>query len=159
MGGEIIMNKRIVAGLIVLFFIGSVSFAQSSSTSIGFIDVQKVFKEYKETNKAQKELTKEEEAFKKLFEESQKKLKEAEDKGKSKEELEKMRTDLEEKLAPKRNSLLKLNEELTIKLQKEIVKAVQKVTQKVGIDTVFDKQVIIIGGMDLTDLVVSELNK
>lgn len=133
-------------------------FAENAS-SIGYIEVQKVFKEYKETQKAQKELAKQEEDFKKDFDESQKKLKEAEEKGKSDAELEKMKKDLEEKLTPKRTSLLKLNEQLTVKLQQDIVKAVTKVSDKVGLSVVVDKQVIIVGGMDITDLVISELNK
>ena len=153
------MSKKIIAAFVVSLFMASLVYAQAASSSVGFIDVQKVFKEYKETSKAQKELSKGEESFKKKFEESQKKLKEAEEKGKSKEELEKMRTELEEKLSPERNSLMKLNEQLTVKLQKDIVQSVKKVAQKVGIETVFDKQVVIVGGMDLTDLVVSELNK
>ena len=152
------MCKKLAASIIVLSFMASFAFAVASS-SIGYIDVQKVFKDYKETSKAQKELSKQEESFKKDFDESQKKLKDAEDKGKSREELEKMKKELEEKLSPKRNELLKLNEQMTMKLQKEIISAVSKVAQKVGIDVVVDKQVIIVGGMDLTDLVVTELNK
>lgn len=152
------MIKKLTAGLILSFFLASLSFAASSS-SIGYIDVQKVFKEYKATSAAQKELGGKEESFKKAFEESQKKLKDAEDKGKSKEELEKLKADLEKKLAPQRTELLKLNEALTVRLQGEIVKAVQKVSQKVGIDIVVDKQVIIIGGMDISDMVITELNK
>ncbi|MBI5701522.1 OmpH family outer membrane protein [Candidatus Saganbacteria bacterium] len=154
------MLRKLFAIMLVSCFMASLSIAQAAQTSnIGLIDVQKVFKEYKETSKAQKQLSKDEESFKKDFEESQKKLKEAEEKSKSKEDLEKLRKELEEKLSPKRNLLLKLNEELTIRLQKEIVKSVQKVADKVGIDVVVDKQVVIIGGMDLTDLVITELNK
>jgi Skp family chaperone for outer membrane proteins len=33
------------------------------------------------------------------------------------------------------------------------------VAKKVGIDLVLDKQVVITGGMDLTELVINELNK
>ena len=153
------MLKKLAALTVVSCFMASLACAQAPTSSIGFIDVQKVFKDFKETSKAQKELAKQEESFKKSFEDSQKKLKEAEEKGKSAADLEKMRKELEEKLAPQRNNLLRLNEELTIKLQKDIVKAVQSVAQKVGIDIVVDKQVIIIGGMDLIDLVISELNK
>ena len=151
------MFKKFFVTVLFILFAASLVFAETSS--IGYVDVQKVFKEYKETSKAQKELAKEEESFKKEFEDSQKKLKEAEDKGKSKEDLEKMRGELEKKLEPKRESLLKLNEALTSKLQKDIIKAVQKGAQKDGIETVVDKQVIIIGGTDITDLVVGELNK
>lgn len=151
------MKKIIVLGLLAAFLAGvSPSFAASN---IGFIDVQTVFKEFKATVKAQDELSKLEEEFKKAFEDSQKKLEKAEKDGKKVEELEKMKKELEESLAPKRENLLKLNQQLTGKLQQEILVAVEKVAKKVGIDLVLDKQVVITGGMDLTDMVVSELNK
>jgi outer membrane protein len=151
------MRKLLVA-LLAVAFIAGVSQA-ANFNSIGFIDVQKVFKEYKETSKAQGELGKKEESFKKAFEESQTKLAKAEKDGKKADELEKMKKDLEEKLAPERETLLRLNAELTGKLQQDILKAVQKVEKKVGIQMVFDKQVIIDGGMDLTEMVITELNK
>jgi len=151
------IKKLAIVGILVMF-LGSLSLAQNLS-GLGYIDVQKVFKGYKETVKSQEELSKQEEVFKKEFEESQKKLEEAEKKGKSKEELEKMKASLEEKLAPKREALLKLNEKLTVKLQGEIVKAVSAVAKKMGIDVVVDKQIVIVGGTDLTEMVLSELNK
>jgi len=144
--------------VVAIAFIAGISHA-ANFTSIGFIDVQKVFKEYKETAKAQGELAKQEESFKKEFDESQKKLEAAEKEGKKKEELEKMKKDMEEKLTPKRNTLLQLNEQLTGKLQMEILEAVKKVAKKVGIDLVLDKQVVITGGMDLSEMVITELNK
>lgn len=150
--------KKLVALVLALAFFGSVASA-ASFTNIGFIDVQKVFRQYKETSKAQEELAKQEETFKKAFEESQKKLEKAEKEGKKKEDLEKMRKEFEEKLAPKRDSLLRLNEQLTAKLQLEILDSVKKVAKKVGIDIVLDKQVVITGGMDLTEMVINELNK
>lgn len=150
--------KKLLITTIVLAFIAGISHA-ANFTSIGFIDVQKVFKEYKETAKAQGELAKQEESFKKEFEESQKKLEAAEKEGKKKEDLEKMKKEMEEKLSPKRDTLLRLNEQLTGKLQMEILDAVKKAAKKVGIDIVFDKQVVITGGMDLTEMVITELNK
>lgn len=150
--------KKLIAMLLSVVFLASVASAVGY-TSVGFIDVQKVFREYKETEKAQEKLGKEEESFKKEFEKSQEKLLKAEKDGKDKDELDKMKKELEEKLAPKRDTLLKLNEELTVKLQLQILEAVKQVAKKVGIDMVLDKQVVITGGMDLTDLVVNELNK
>lgn len=151
------MRKFLIAIVALTFFAG-LSHA-ANFTSIGLIDVQRVFKEYKETSKAQVELAKQEESFKKEFEESQKKLEKAEKDGKSKEDMEKMKKELEEKLAPKRESLLKLNEQLTGKLQLDILGAVKQVAKKVGIDVVLDKQVVITGGMDLSEMVITELNK
>ncbi|NQT29472.1 MAG: OmpH family outer membrane protein [Candidatus Saganbacteria bacterium] len=150
--------KKFVVILLIMAFISGVA-AMASAASIGYIDVQKVFREYKATEKAQKDLAKEEEAFKKSFEESQAKLEKAEKDGKSTEEIDKLRKKLEESLAPKREKLLRLNEELTAKLQLQILDAVNTVAKKVGIDLVLDKQVVITGGMDLTDMVVNELNK
>lgn len=150
--------KKILISLIAIAFACGVAHA-ANFTSIGLIDVQKVFKEYKETSKAQSELSKQEESFKKDFEASQAKLAEAEKSGKKKEELEKMKKDLEQELSPKRETLLKLNEQLTTKLQAKILESAKKVAKKVGIDVVLDKQVVITGGMDLTDMVISDLNK
>ncbi|HTY13206.1 MAG TPA: OmpH family outer membrane protein [Candidatus Omnitrophota bacterium] len=156
------MIKKMTAALVVLFFAANFAMAQAASSttsSMGSIDVQKIFKGYKATAKAQQQLSKDEESFKKDFEDSQKKLEDAQKNGKSKDDIEKMRSDLEEKLAPKRDALLKLNEQLTVGLQKDIVAAVSKVAQKLGLETVVDKQVVIYGGMDITDMVLSELNK
>lgn len=151
------MRRLVVVFFLICFAAG---LAEANTLSgIGFIDVQKVFKEYKETSKAQEDLSKQEDRFKKEFEESQKKLEKAEQDGKKKEEIEKMRKELEEKLTPKRDQLLRLNQELTGKLQAKILEGVKKVSKKVGIEVVLDKQVVITGGMDLTDLVINELNK
>jgi outer membrane protein len=150
--------KKFIVLFLALALLGGVALA-ADFTNIGFIDVQKVFREYKETEKAQKELSKQEESFKKDFEESQKQIKKAQEDGKKTEEIEKLNKDLEKKLEPKRTSLLKLNEQLTSKLQKEILDAVNKVSKKLGIDLVLDKQVVITGGMDISEMVINELNK
>jgi len=154
------MKKLIVLMVLASFimFISGSAFALGAS-SIGYIDVQKVFKEYKETSKAQEQVSKQEEDFKKEFESSQKKLAEAEKKNMKKEELEKLRKELEDQLTPKRQSLIELNEKLTSKLQAEILSAAKDVAKKVGIDVVFDKQVVITGGLDLTEMAINKLNE
>lgn len=146
--------KKLIALALTVIFLGGAAFAAT-----GVIDVQKVFREYKETKKAQEELSKKEDAFKKMFDESQKKLQTAERDGKSRDELDKMKKDFEKKLTPKRDELLRLNERLTVSLQQKILKSVEKVAKKVGIDLVLDKQVVITGGMDLSEMVINELNK
>ncbi|MFH1361710.1 MAG: OmpH family outer membrane protein [bacterium] len=150
--------KKLLVFVLACFVLTGIAQAANFS-SIGYIEVQKVFKEYKETEKAQKELAKQEEEFKKEFEKSQEKLEKAEKDGKGEEELTKMRQELEKKLGPKREALIKMNEQLTAKIQLEILEAVKIAAKKVGIEIVLDKQVVINGGMDLTEMVVSELNK
>lgn len=128
-------------------------------SSLGTIDVQKVFKGYKSTTKAQEQLSKEEASFKKDFEESQKKIEAAKTAKKSDKEIEKLTKDLEEDLAPKREKLMKLNEALTGELQKAIVTAVKDVAKNLGLEAIFDKQVVIVGGMDISDMVINKLNE
>ncbi|MBU0687046.1 MAG: OmpH family outer membrane protein [Candidatus Margulisbacteria bacterium] len=155
------MRKSLkVIGSVVLFvFMFSTIASAVDLSTIGYIDVQAVFKGFNETASAQEELSKKEEVFKKAFEDSQKKLEQANKEGKSEKEIEALREKLEKDLAPKRDELLRLNEKLTTKLQLEILSAVKTVAKKVGIEVVFDKQVIITGGMDLTDMTIAELNR
>jgi len=143
--------------MILFMFFASMALAQGST--IGYIEVQKIFKEYKETVKAQGELDKKQKEFQDEFEKSQKQLADAQKAGKSDKELDKMKTDLEKKLEPKRAELLQLNQQLATKLQSKIVDASQKVAKKLGLEIVVDKQVIIVGGMDVTDMVLQELNR
>lgn len=149
---------------ILLILILALSFAAPfvkavDLSTIGYIDVNRVFKEYKAAKSAQDDLSKQEKDFKKEFDDQQKKLEDAQTNGMSRTEVEKLRKQLEDELSPKRDQLLALNEKLTAKLQLDIVKAVEKVAKKMGIEMVLDKQVVITGGMDLSDMVISELNK
>ena len=150
-----------VISLIALACFGIVTAASfaAPASGIGTIDVQKVFRGYKETAKAQDQLSKEEAAFKKEFEESQKKIEDARNSGKSEKEIESMTKKLEESLAPKREKLIKMNETLTSTLQNDIVNAVKAVAKNLGIETVLDKQVVITGGVDISDMVISRLNE
>jgi Skp family chaperone for outer membrane proteins len=153
--------KKVIGSLILVsfvLFLGVKAFAVGT-TGIGFIDVQKVFKEYKATSSAQEQVSKQEAEFKKELDDSQKKLSDAEKSNMKKEDLEKMRKDLEDKLTPKRQALIDLNEKLTAQLQGEILNATKDVAKKVGIDIVLDKQVIITGGVDLTEMVTNKLNE
>ena len=137
------MHKKLFASMILFMFFASMALAQGST--IGYIEVQKIFKEYKETVKAQGELDKKQKEFQDEFEKSQKQLADAQKAGKSDKELDKMKTEL--------------NQQLATKLQSKIVDASQKVAKKLGLEIVVDKQVIIVGGMDVTDMVLQELNR
>jgi outer membrane protein len=151
------MKKAIVFGLVFSVMLMSAPLF-AAGISIGCIDVQKVFKGYTETSKAQASLSKEEATFKKEFEASQKKLEAAKAAKKSDKEIETMTKSLEEELAPKREKLMKMNDELTSRLQKDILTSVKSVAKNLGLDIVLDKQVIIDGGMDISDMVINKLN-
>lgn len=150
--------KKLIVLLLSLSFMAGLA-AAASFTEIGHIDVQKVFTQYKATEKAQKELTKHEKEYATALEKSQKELENAIKAGKTTKEVTALSKKLEKDLAPKQKTLMQLNQQLTGKLQKEILTAVQNVAKKVGIEVVLDKQVVITGGMDLTEMVINELNK
>lgn len=154
-------SVRVAVPFLALFCLAAMTASAFAApvSSIGTIDVQKVFRGYKETTKAQEQLSKEEASFKKEFEESQKKIEEAKASGKSEKDLASMTKKLEESLAPKREKLIKMNEALTSSLQNDIVTTVKDVAKNLGIEVVFDKQVVITGGIDISEMVISKLNE
>lgn len=153
--------KKIFCSLLVVLFAMFVLGGTSAhaATNIGFIEVQKVFKEFKETAAAQDQVSKQEADFKTDFEASQKQLADAEKNKMKKADLDKLKKDLEDKLMPKRQALVALNEKLTSDLQAKILDATKSVAKEIGIDVVFDKQVVITGGTDMTELVINKLNE
>lgn len=158
----------VVAALAFCLSIAAASFGES----IGYVDVSRVFKDYKEAEKAQENLKKESDAFYVEVKAAQEQLDKAEKEKKSQEDLDKLNKELTEKLEPKKQALLKLNDELTSRLQADIMASIKRVSKKVGIDVVLSKSidmaignqktsepVILIGGVDLTEMVISDLNK
>lgn len=151
------MKKIYVLGVVIaLMFAFSVS---ALAATIGYIEVHKVFTEYKETKKAQDDLDKKQKEFKEKLEEKQEEIDKARKDGKTDAEIRDMIKDMEKELDPEKEQLLRTNEEMTRKLQGDIVKAVEAVGKELGIDVVLDKQVIITGGVDITDMVLTKLNK
>jgi len=130
-----------------------------SKNSVGFIEVQKVFTSFKETKKAQDELSIKEKEYKKAYDERQEKLNKMKIDGKSNDEIEKQTKKMEEELKPLRDQVLQMNEQLTVKLQAQIIAKANEVAKDLGIDLVLDKQVVIVGGTDITDMVINKLNK
>ena len=151
------MLKKLIVCFVLTLFLASTVMAASSS--LGYIDMQKVFKQYKEATKAQKELEKKQKKFKDEFEKSQKKLLEAEKKGKKQSELTRMKADMEKKLESKQKELMQYNQALSQELQKNILAASSKIAKKLALDLIIDKQAVIVGGMNVTDMVLTELNK
>lgn len=127
--------------------------------NIGFVDMQKIFLNYDEAKKAQDDFKKKQDEYQKFYDEKQKEVEKAKTDKKSEEDIKKLITKSEEELEPKKEELLKLNQELTNKLKTKILSASEKVAKEYGIDVVFDRQVILTGGFDLTDFVVKKLNQ
>lgn len=149
---------KFVSVLVVLVFCLSFT-ASAFAASIGFIDVNKVYTEYKEYKKVKDELKKKEDDYSKSEKEAQEKLDKAIEEKKSEIELKKLRDELLETLKPKGEEYLSVKKQLMDKINNDIVTATGKVSKKIGIDVVVDKVAVITGGVDLTNMVITELNK
>lgn len=146
---------KLLKVLSVLLIAVSFSFA----STLGFIDVERVFTSYKITKDAQKEMNDKLKEFKKLETKKLQELESAKIDGKSDEELNKMKEDIQKELDPKKTEFEMIYQEKLARIKKDIIAAVDAVGKKIGVDVVVDKQVIITGGIDLTDQVIEKLNK
>lgn len=151
------MRKNL--GVVILTAIMILGVSAVYADNIGYIDMQKVFMNYTDAKKAQEDFKKKQDEYQKIYDEKQKEVEKAKIDKKSDEDIKKLISKLETELEPKKDELLKLNQELTMKLRDKILTASQKVAQEYGIDVVMDRQVILTGGFDLTDFVIKNLNK
>jgi len=148
------MKKKLVLLLGVALIFSSVCAA-----TIGSIEVERVFNGYKETAKTQKVLLKKKKAYSKTLAEKKQELEEAKIDGKSPKEMEKLSNKVEKELKPMKDDLEQLIQTNMLSIRKDIVTATEGVAKELGVDVVVDKQVLIVGGIDLTDLVIEKLNK
>lgn len=146
---------KLLIGVMLLMYLAGVSLAESS---IGYIDVQKVFNDYEKTKAAQADIKEQEESLQSELEEKQKEIEKARENGKSDKELKKLIDKYSEEMEPQKQKLYELRGRLTSEIQADIVKATKSAGKELGIDVVLDKQVFITGGIDLTDLVLEKLN-
>lgn len=133
--------------------------AGASAASLGFVDAQKVFQSYKAAQEAQSRFRHEAQAYQDELADDQRKLEEARRANKSPEEISKMQKKFEEDLKPKKTRVEGLDRELSGKIKKQIEVVIAEVAKAKGVPTVVDKQVVLYGGIDLTDEVVRKLNR
>ena len=88
-----------------------------------------------------------------------KKIEKARKKNKSEKEIEKISKEIEDKLTPKRDTMVRQEEEAQRELLVKIISEAKKVAKEYGIDVILDKRVTYVGGFDLTDYVIQKLNK
>ena len=116
-------------------------------------------KQYNKAITAQTELAKKQKEFQDLVISKQQELEKAKTASKSEEELIEMKDLFESTLQPKKEELVALNQKLSSEIEKDLVEAAKKIAKQLRIDVVLDKQAVLVGGMDLTSLVISNLNK
>ena len=132
--------------------------APTFGENIGFVDLQKVFENYNETEKAKAGFEKKQTELRKELEKKQKEVEQAQKDNKKPEEIQKLVAEIQEELQPKQEELMQLNNQLMTSIRSDIVSATKKVAKEYGVDLVLDKQAILSGGFDLTDFVIEHLN-
>ena len=142
-----------MVAIAVLYLTGPIA-----AENIGYVDLQKVFINYKETEKARAGFEKKQKELREELEEKQKTLEQAQKDNKKPEEIQKLVAEIQEELQPKQEELMKLNNQLMTSIRADIVSATKKVAKEYGVDIVLDKQALLSGGFDLTDFVIEDLN-
>jgi len=146
---------KFVKTLVILGILAGLSFA----STIGFIDVEQVFTGYSQTKSAQDEINNKMRDYQRALSKYQQELEIARIDGKSERDIERIRERMQKELDPKEAEIRMLNEEQMSRIRRDIVTAVEAVAKEVGISVVVDKQVIIAGGIDITETVITRLNR
>ena len=130
----------------------------ANAEAIGFVDMQKVFTNYKETEKAKEGFEKKQKALAKELEEKKKIVEKAQKDNAKPEEIQKLVMEIQEEMQPKQEELMQLNNQLMSSIRTDIVQSTKKVAKQYGVDIVLDSQAVLSGGFDLTDFIIEELN-
>jgi len=141
----------VLTSLVIFIFMLSNVYA----LKVGYVDIEKVFNQYSGTKKAKTKL--------------QSKLKEEQKKiDKKKQEILKMKDDLDkQKSILDKNKLKEKEDELQQKLEKLQADALEiqqklygeKIAKDKGYDFVFEKNLLLYGGEDITYLVLKQINE
>lgn len=150
--------KKITAMIISVFLMGMMTCPAEAAT-MGYIEVQKVFSSYEKTKKAQEQMGKKERDLQTEIAKKQKQIEKERANGASDKELRKMVDKFEKEMDPKRKEIIESQQKITQEIEGDIIKASEEAAKKMNLDVVINKQVLITGGIDLTDKVIEILNK
>jgi outer membrane protein len=157
----------ILAVTLGLFFTGTLAYAEEK---LAYVDLSKVFEEYKKTKEYDKILEKKQKEYEKQRESKVNDVKELQEKLSllSDEEKKARRSELEEKIAQlqefDRNVTQDLRKQRDEKVQdifSDIKKTIDNYAKRQGLSFVFDKRALIYykENLDITDKILSTLNK
>ena len=73
--------------------------------------------------------------------------------------LKKLQKELQAKIDVKAQSTKKMVEALSNKIEADILEAVKKIASEKGVEVVFDKRAVLVGGLDITESVTDYLKK
>jgi outer membrane protein len=151
------MNKLLVTLLLVVLSFWPV-YAHDSA-NIGVVDGEKLFDEYPNAQEASKKIADAQDELRKEISESEKVYTEFEKGKKSEAEKLTKQKELQAKIDVRAQDTRKMIENLSGKIEADILQSIKKVASVKGIDVVFDKRAVLSGGVDITDEVVLILKK
>ncbi|MCK7484436.1 MAG: OmpH family outer membrane protein [Bacillus subtilis] len=148
---KIIAKSLLTVGLsLAIISSGAKAFAQE----LGYIDVNKILTSYSKAVQAEKSLKTKEDELKAFIVSAQKEIKAAKSESDSKALEEKHNKTLQE-----RATVLKQEQLTSIQaIRNNLLAATKTVAAKKRLTTVLNRDSIVIGGVDLTDEIITELN-
>jgi Skp family chaperone for outer membrane proteins len=151
--------NTIIALVMLLIPVASISQYMPMGASIGVVDVMVVVAGYEKAINIDKQLKNKEDGFEKIYQEKLGVLKEAADKGQPQEELLSLKEKLEAELKPQYDQLLSESDNVSAEILKEILSATNVVAKQKGIGIILRSEVVLTGGIDITDDVIAYLNE
>lgn len=145
----------------VFILIASVFFAGGSlfADTIGYVDMESIFANAKMVKHFQENMKEKQTDYQTFFDKKQKELQKAKEKGKSDQEMKELITQLENEILPKRQELSQLEAGFQQNLLLSIKRTSKEIASELGVDVVVDNRVVFYGGLDMTDLVLDQLNQ
>ena len=147
--------KKFIISLSVIGTMFCANLGASASQTIGFVDMTKILGNYTKAQEITNEIKDQQNEIQKMITDARAQVSEA--------KTDTERAELEKKLSEEiqqKNNVFKADYEKNVQaLQNNIITTVKKVADHKKIDFIFKKDNIIMGGKDITDEVLSELNK
>ncbi|OGI20042.1 MAG: hypothetical protein A3B68_00345 [Candidatus Melainabacteria bacterium RIFCSPHIGHO2_02_FULL_34_12] len=156
---EILKMTRIIVPVLIMFLSFWPAYAQTGSSKIGVVDGEKLFDQYPGAQDATKKISDAQDELRNAITETEKIYAEFEKQKKSEAEKLTKKKELQVKIDAKAQETKTLIESLSVKIEDEILAAIKKTASEKGLDVVFDKRAVLVGGTDITDAVSEALKK
>jgi len=147
--------KKFIISLAVMGTMLCANLGAFASQTIGFVDMSKILSNYTKAQEISNNVKNQQTEIQKMITEARNQVQSAQN--------DQEKTELEKKLSEEiqqKNNIFKADYEKDVQaLQNNIIATVKKVADNKKIDFIFKKDNIIMGGKDITDDVLAELNK
>lgn len=130
-----------------------------SADQVGIVDMLYLFEKDKIVIKSRESFTEKAEDYKKALDKHQLKIEEAIEKKKSEKDINKLVERRDEEMEPKKVELQRFEMSVEQSFKYRVETTAKKVAEEYSIDVVVDKQAVLFGGFDLTNIILDRLNQ